>query len=65
MMQKDFANILSDCSKFKSNELPVLFMSSEEAESVKLFSNTYLAMRVSFSMNWIVSAKYITYPQKI
>ncbi len=43
---KAFGEILRDSSNKKSNNL--LFMGSTEAEAVKLFSNTYLAMRVSF-----------------
>jgi len=43
---KGFANILKDCSKIK--DVPILFMDSQSAEAVKLFSNTYLAMRVGF-----------------
>jgi UDPglucose 6-dehydrogenase len=41
-----FADILSDCSE--ESHVKVLLMGSTEAESVKLFSNTYLAMRVAF-----------------
>lgn len=41
-----FANLLADCSE--KPEVETLIMGSTEAESVKLFSNTYLAMRVSF-----------------
>ncbi len=43
---KKFGNILSKCAKKK--EIPILHMSSREAEAVKLFSNSYLAMRISF-----------------
>ena len=41
-----FANMLSHCSEEKN--VKILIMGSSEAESVKLFSNTYLAMRVAF-----------------
>lgn len=42
---KDFAEILLNAAKKKPK---VLFLSSSAAESVKLFSNTYLALRVGF-----------------
>ncbi len=45
---KEFAKLLIECSLVPpSNEL-VFYMSSTEAESVKLFANAYLALRVSF-----------------
>ena len=43
---EQFADLLSECSE--ENDVNTLVMGSTEAESVKLFSNTYLAMRVSF-----------------
>ena len=41
-----FANLLKESSLEK--DVPVLIIPPTEAESVKLFSNTYLALRVSF-----------------
>ena len=44
----EFANLLLEASLNDKDQVKVLKMSSKEAEAVKLFSNTFLAMRVSF-----------------
>ena len=45
---EQFSKILIDCAEKKESDIPIIYMTSNEAEAVKLFSNTYLAMRVAF-----------------
>ena len=49
-VQQEKARIFAGLLKAASlkEEVPILYMDSTEAEAVKLFSNTYLAMRVAF-----------------
>ena len=44
----EFGNILIDCSMKDKDEIKIITMKSKEAEAVKLFSNTFLALRVAF-----------------
>ncbi len=44
----DFGNMLIECSQKTEKEIPLFIMESREAEAVKLFSNTFLATRISF-----------------
>lgn len=41
-----FAEMLRDCGK--EPDVPILYTGAGEAEAIKLFANTYLAMRVAF-----------------
>lgn len=49
-MQREMAEVFAELlkSSAEDSDTPVLLMGSTEAEAVKLFANTYLALRVSF-----------------
>lgn len=45
---KDFADLLAMSAAIERDKIKILFLDHSEAEAVKLFANTYLAMRIAF-----------------
>jgi len=45
---KNFSELLIEITDHQLNNIQLLFMKPSEAEAVKLFSNTYLAMRIAY-----------------
>ena len=45
-----FAHIMRDAAE--STDIFVLLTGASEAEAIKLFANTYIAMRVAYFTNW-------------
>lgn len=48
MAAKIFSELLRDAADMDANHIPEIFTGLSEAESIKLFANAYLAMRVSY-----------------